>query len=170
MRTTVRRLCGQHPGGPNGVADQLCARMSAPISPPSRRNSGARPPPPLPHMRFTRSASIEKQYQCDRNNPPAGRQEMSPKPDTPIPAINWLVRLGVHAPRRLRRLCRNRTFSGFRTWPKPCPAWTVATWPKQTLFVVVLFVRLFVVVVLSLFSSVPLLRDLARYEFGKIVE
>src|SRR6202451_4903152 len=100
MRTTVRRLCGQHPGGPNGVADQLCARMSAPISPPSRRNSGARPPPPLPHMRFTRSASIEKQYQCDRNNPPAGRQEMSPKPDTPIPAINWLVRLGFHAPRR----------------------------------------------------------------------
>src|ERR1700682_4586477 len=38
--------------------------------------------------------------------------------------------------------------------------------------VVVLFVRKrsFVVVVLGLFSSVPLLLDLARYEFGKIVE
>ena len=37
------------------------------------------------------------------------------------------------------------------------------------LFVVVLFVRLFVVV-LGLFSSFPVLFDLARDEFGKIVE
>ena len=39
IRTAVRRLCGHVSGFPNGVADQLKARVSAPISPPPARKS-----------------------------------------------------------------------------------------------------------------------------------
>jgi hypothetical protein len=35
----LRRLCGQLSGAPIAVADQSCARVSAPISPPPARKS-----------------------------------------------------------------------------------------------------------------------------------
>src|SRR5580658_1923648 len=43
IRITVRRLCGQRDGAPSGVADQSCARMRAPISPPPARKSNDSP-------------------------------------------------------------------------------------------------------------------------------
>jgi hypothetical protein len=39
IRSAVRRLCGQVSGFPSGLADQLYARVSAPISPPPARKS-----------------------------------------------------------------------------------------------------------------------------------
>src|SRR5687768_8702795 len=36
-----RKDCGQFSAGPSGVADQSCARMSPPMSPPPVRKSGA---------------------------------------------------------------------------------------------------------------------------------
>ena len=39
MRTAVLRLCGQPDTGPSGVADQSCARISRPISPPPVRKA-----------------------------------------------------------------------------------------------------------------------------------
>src|ERR1700728_2545564 len=39
IRKAVRRLCGQVSGLPSGLADQLYARVSAPISPPPARKS-----------------------------------------------------------------------------------------------------------------------------------
>ena len=39
IRTAVRRLCGHVSGLPNGEADQLKARVNAPISPPPARKS-----------------------------------------------------------------------------------------------------------------------------------
>src|SRR4051812_9605697 len=39
IRTAVRRLCGHVSGFPNGVADQLKARVNAPICPPPARKS-----------------------------------------------------------------------------------------------------------------------------------
>src|SRR5687768_14653675 len=38
-RRAVRSGCGQVSGEPSGLADQSCARMSAPISPPPFRNT-----------------------------------------------------------------------------------------------------------------------------------
>src|SRR4051794_39579659 len=42
--TSVLRVCGQLPGKPSGVADQSCARMSAPTWPPRARKAGERVP------------------------------------------------------------------------------------------------------------------------------
>src|SRR5436190_4398049 len=39
--TAVRSDCGQAAGGPSGDADQSCARIKAPISPPPSRKSSA---------------------------------------------------------------------------------------------------------------------------------
>jgi hypothetical protein len=39
--TAVRSDCGQAAGGPSGDADQSCARINAPISPPPARKSSA---------------------------------------------------------------------------------------------------------------------------------
>lgn len=38
----VLKLCGQVSTGPNGVFDQSCERIRAPISPPPERKSSAR--------------------------------------------------------------------------------------------------------------------------------
>src|ERR1044072_3353800 len=54
MRAAVRRLCGQVSGVPIGVADQSCARVNAPISPPPARKS----------QELVRKSSIQDNLAC----------------------------------------------------------------------------------------------------------